>query len=74
MAVVLSSAEAVEELCKRVSRLKERLPTQQRGIIVLAGVPGSGKSTISQAVMLRLAELGICDINALPLVSDYVLQ
>lgn len=57
------------------SRLDRLLQTQRestakrRIIIALAGVPGSGKSTISAAILSALSERGVRDAAILPMVS-----
>ena len=74
MVVVLPSSDAVEGLCQRLLRLRTRLVPPRRGIVLLAGTPGSGKSTVSQAVVLRLAALGICDVSMISMVNHDICQ
>jgi tRNA uridine 5-carbamoylmethylation protein Kti12 len=37
-------------------------------LIALAGVPGSGKSTVSQELLLELSSRGIHDVAIVPMV------
>jgi len=57
-----------------VSHIEELLQRQasnprQRMLVALAGVPGSGKSTVSHALLQELAIRGIKDIAIVPMVS-----
>lgn len=59
-------------LTERIERLLERQKatnTRRRVLIALAGVPGSGKSTISDALLQMLPEHGIDDLAVLPMAS-----
>ncbi|KAM5346112.1 hypothetical protein ACJ41O_009117 [Fusarium nematophilum] len=66
-----------DNLAKTVTKLRERIerlllqqklsdPTQ-RILIAMAGVPGSGKTTISNALIQELNKYGIQDIAVLPM-------
>lgn len=59
------------ELVKRVEHLLDRqaFNPRQRILIALAGVPGSGKSTVSQRLLDGLTSQGIRDIMVLPMVG-----
>lgn len=67
-----------DDLIKTVMKLRERIecllmqqklsdPTR-RILIAMAGVPGSGKTTISDALMQELNKHGIHDVAVLPMV------
>jgi Ni2+-binding GTPase involved in maturation of urease and hydrogenase len=64
--------KTTDKLNDRVERLLTRQklagPTQ-RILIALAGVPGSGKTTISDALIRELKKNGILDVAVLPMVS-----
>lgn len=57
-----------DRINKLLQHQKTKDPTQ-RILIALAGVPGSGKSTISDALLRLLPEYGIHDVAVLPMVS-----
>jgi putative protein kinase ArgK-like GTPase of G3E family len=65
-------AKTTGKLSERVERLltQQKLsgPTQ-RVLIALAGVPGSGKTTISDALVKELKRKGIHHVSVLPMVS-----
>lgn len=64
--------QTVESLCDRVEYLLAQLFTaspQQRIMIALAGVPGSGKSTVCAAVLNALSCRGVEDVSVVPMVS-----
>lgn len=63
MALMLT--ERIESLLKRQKATNPR----RRVLIALAGVPGSGKSTISAALLQVLPEYGIDDLAVLPMAS-----
>jgi pantothenate kinase len=42
--------------------------SSQRVLVALAGVPGSGKSTVSRALLVELAARGISDVAIIPMV------
>lgn len=57
-----------------VSRVEKLLDCQasnarQRMLIALAGVPGSGKSTVSRALLQELGVRGIDNVAIVPMVS-----
>ena len=58
-------------LVSQVEKLLERQASdpRQRMLVALAGVPGSGKSTVSHAVLQELANRGIDDVAIVPMVS-----
>lgn len=63
--------ESVSLLCGRVKALlaaQALTGPDRRILIALAGVPGSGKSTISSALLKALPEHGIEDVTVLPMV------
>lgn len=62
--------ETASHLCDRIKHLLSRQAScpQQRILIALAGVPGSGKTTISSAVLERLCSQGINDVVVVPMV------
>lgn len=62
---VLMLTERIERLLKRQKATNPR----RRVLIALAGVPGSGKSTISDALLQMLPEHGIDDLAVLPMAS-----
>ncbi|KAF2676931.1 nicotinamide riboside kinase [Lentithecium fluviatile CBS 122367] len=58
------------DLVKRIENLLVQQQTsdpQSRILVALAGVPGSGKSTVSQALLVELASRGICDAAVVPM-------
>jgi len=59
--------ETIRGLADRVERLLAK-SSPERSLIALAGVPGSGKSTVSQALLFELAARGICDVALIPMV------
>jgi hypothetical protein len=66
-----SVAESVALLCSRIEALiatKTLTNPQSRVLIALAGVPGSGKSTISSALIKELPARGIDCVTVLPMV------
>lgn len=59
------------QLAKRVEALLARQATSatpSRTLVALAGVPGSGKSTVSAALLVELAARGINDVVVVPMV------
>lgn len=66
-------AEAIPDLVRRVEQLLARQLSnpRQRMLVALAGVPGSGKSTVSHAVVTELASRGIQDVVVVPMVSTW---
>jgi pantothenate kinase len=63
--------ETILDLVKRVEKLltSQASNPRQRILVALAGVPGSGKSTISNALIAELALRGIQDVSIVPMVS-----
>lgn len=68
--------EAILDLVRRVEKLlsQQALHPRQRILVALAGVPGSGKSTISHAVLTELASRGVQDVAIVPMVCEAVLH
>lgn len=66
---ILNLAKRIEALLAR----QQSSDSPARLLVALAGVPGSGKSTVSQALLLELAAKGIEDVVVVPMVrfSDY---
>ena len=65
-------SDSVSLLCSHVDALlsaKTIANSRGRVLIALAGVPGSGKSTISSALLQALPGQGIDHIAVLPMVS-----
>lgn len=62
--------ETILELVKRVEKLLLRQATEprQRILIGLAGVPGSGKSTVSNALLAELDARNIKNVAVVPMV------
>jgi Mrp family chromosome partitioning ATPase len=62
--------ESILNLVRRIEALLERQAAdpQQRVLVALAGVPGSGKSTVSHALLTELASRGIDDVAVVPMV------
>ena len=63
------------DLVSRVEGLLrcQALNPRQRMLVCLAGVPGSGKSTVSQALIEELARRGISDVSIAPMVSPKIM-
>ncbi|KZM26610.1 uncharacterized protein EKO05_0005499 [Ascochyta rabiei] len=57
------------DLVSRVERLMERQASnpRQRMLVALAGVPGSGKSTVSHALLQELAARGVEEVVIVPM-------
>lgn len=62
---------AILDLVKRTEKLLARQASNpsQRMLVALAGVPGAGKSTVSDALLIELAARGIKDVAIVPMVS-----
>lgn len=62
--------DTILDLVKRVEKLliSQASNPRQRILVALAGVPGSGKSTISNALIAELALQGIQDVSVVPMV------
>lgn len=71
MAVTSSDFEqTVALLCLRIQALLKQAKSPERRILIaLAGVPGSGKTTISTAVLRALPSYGIDNVQVVPMVS-----
>jgi putative protein kinase ArgK-like GTPase of G3E family len=70
MGVSVPLETAIDVLYERILNLRETLPSGRRGIIAFAGIPGSGKSTISLGLLARLLNQGVEDVAVLPMVSN----
>lgn len=70
--VSVSLAGPILDLVSRIEKLLRRQASNphQRMLVALAGVPGSGKSTVSQALLQELAVRGINDVAVVPMVSS----
>lgn len=68
---VESFAETILDLVRRVEELLLRQATdpRQRLLVALAGVPGSGKSTVSNALISELGRRSIEGVAVVPMVS-----
>ena len=64
------------DLVMRTERLLSRQASDpgQRMLVGLAGVPGSGKSTVSDALLAELAKRGIQDVAVVPMVRAVRVQ
>jgi DNA replication protein DnaC len=67
-ATTLDLVSRVEELLHR-----QALNPRQRMLVCLAGVPGSGKSTVSEALIQELVRRGISDVSIAPMVSPEII-
>lgn len=66
-----SGSEATTDLlCGRIECLltRQNLQPKQRLLVALAGVPGSGKSTVSGTLMAALNQRGVSDVVVVPMV------
>ncbi|KAH7371207.1 phosphoribulokinase/uridine kinase [Pyrenochaeta sp. MPI-SDFR-AT-0127] len=59
---ILDLVEHTEKLLMRQSS-----DPRQRALVALAGVPGSGKSTVSQALVAELASRGVAEVAVVPM-------
>ncbi|KAG5757509.1 hypothetical protein H9Q72_014350 [Fusarium xylarioides] len=64
--LVKTTGKLVERVESLLTRQTLSAPTQ-RILIALAGVPGSGKTTISDALIKELTKHGISDVAVLPM-------
>jgi adenylylsulfate kinase-like enzyme len=64
-------ASLTSELANRIEKLIQRQTSnpRQRMLVALAGVPGSGKSTVSHALLQELASRGVKNVTIAPMVS-----
>lgn len=64
--------ETTLDLLSHVEKLlcRQALNPRQRVLIALAGVPGSGKSTVSHTLVQELARRGVNDVAIVPMVSS----
>ncbi|KAK5682119.1 hypothetical protein LTS10_005244 [Elasticomyces elasticus] len=67
MELPTSLAGAVEVLQDRILSLMKGLPEDRRILIALAGVPGSGKSTITAALLAQLKHAGVRNAVVVPM-------
>lgn len=65
--------ETILDLARRVEKLLARQAgnPRQRILVGLAGVPGSGKSTVSDALIAELVLRGVQDVAVVPMVSPW---
>jgi putative protein kinase ArgK-like GTPase of G3E family len=63
--------ETILDLVRRVQKLlaRQACDPRQRILVGLAGVPGSGKSTVSDALIAELVLRGVQDVAVVPMVS-----
>lgn len=61
-------ADVCYMLQDRLLSLFQHSPSKRRIIIALAGVPGSGKSTIAATLLAHLDRIGIRDVVVAPMV------
>jgi putative protein kinase ArgK-like GTPase of G3E family len=66
--LVKTTAKLMERVERLLTQQKLRSP-RQRTLIALAGVPGSGKTTLSDALIKELRRNGNSDVAVLPMVS-----
>ncbi|KAH7384370.1 P-loop containing nucleoside triphosphate hydrolase protein [Phaeosphaeria sp. MPI-PUGE-AT-0046c] len=64
-----ASYDTILDLVKRVEKLLfcQATEPRQRILVGLAGVPGSGKSTVSNALLAELAVRGVKDVAVVPM-------
>ncbi|KAF1357386.1 nicotinamide riboside kinase [Lizonia empirigonia] len=64
-----SLAGPILDLVSRIEKLLRRQASnpRQRMLVALAGVPGSGKSTVSQALLQELAVRSVNDVAVVPM-------
>lgn len=67
MEVFGSLVDVCAILQDRLLSILNNSPPERRIIIALAGVPGSGKSTIAAALLAHLDRIGICDVVVAPM-------
>jgi putative protein kinase ArgK-like GTPase of G3E family len=62
--------DTILDLERRVEKLLLRQASEprQRILVALAGVPGSGKSTVSSALVMELKLHGVQDVVVIPMV------
>ena len=68
MEIFGSLVEVCAILQDRLLSLLNDSPRNRRIIIALAGVPGSGKSTIAATLLAHLDRIGIRDVAVAPMV------
>lgn len=66
-AITVPADKAVQFLQGRVASLRGRVDSDERIVIALAGVPGSGKSTIAAEVLNGLTCCGVHDVAVVPM-------
>jgi putative protein kinase ArgK-like GTPase of G3E family len=64
--------EPILDLAKRIETLLSRQASnpRQRILVALAGVPGSGKSTVSHALLAELKLRDVHDVVVVPMVNS----
>lgn len=59
----------LDHLQEAISGLRQTVNEDERILIALAGIPGSGKSTVAAALLEQLRHTGINDVAVVPMVS-----
>jgi len=62
--------ETIDLLQDRIRSIRTSVAPDERIMIALAGVPGSGKSTIAAALLAQLQHAGINDVAVVPMVRE----
>jgi adenylylsulfate kinase-like enzyme len=61
-------ADTAKILHDRINQLRISEPSESRIIIALAGIPGSGKSSVAAALLAHLHRSGVQDVIVVPMV------
>jgi putative protein kinase ArgK-like GTPase of G3E family len=69
--VVDTVQETILDLVRRIEKLlaRQACDPRRRTLVGLAGVPGAGKSTVSDALIAELLRQGVQDVAVVPMVS-----
>ena len=70
MELSAKAPNALKVLRERIGTLRENEAEDSRVVIALAGIPGSGKSTIATALLDDLYQAGIEDVAVVPMVRE----
>ena len=65
------TAEMIHALQDRIVGLRQSEIESTRIVIALAGMPGSGKSTIATKLLQKLHQTGVQDVAVVPMVIYY---